>query len=151
MSRELKFRVWDEDHRKFLGNDADILLDQMGGLWEWNIAHEDAPHPIGCKVCVEQFTGLRDKNGKEIFEGDIVKLHKVDEKSFGEKSPLIEIAGFSQKNCEKYNNTAAATTGFFGAILTKKRGSCVGLSWNQAIYEHYEVIGNIHENWELLK
>lgn len=100
---------------------------------------------------IEQFTGLVDKNGREIFEGDIVKLHKVDEKSFGEKSPLIEIAGFSQKNCEKYNNTAAATTGFFGAILTKKRGSCVGLSWNQAIYEHYEVIGNIHENWELLK
>ena len=100
---------------------------------------------------IEQFTGLVDRNGKEIYEGDIVKLHKVDEKSFGEKSPLIEIAGFSQKNCEKYNNTAAATTGFFGAILTKKRGSCVGLSWNQAIYEHYEIIGNIHENGDLLE
>ena len=146
MSRELKFRVWNEDKNKFMpsgfiGISDGKFIDLKNGS-----VHFDSDDKI-----IEQFTGLVDRNGKEIYEGDIVKLHKVDEKSFGEKSPLIEIAGFSQKNCEKYNNTAAATTGFFGAILTKKRGSCMGLSWNQAIYEHYEVIGNIHENWELLK
>ena len=149
MSRELKFRIWDSISQIYYDESDEPVLEFMheqdGIVLDYHNYSDERVYTI------EQFTGLVDKNGKEIFEGDIVKLHKVDEKSFGEKSPLIEIAGFSQKNCEKYNNTAAATTGFFGAILTKKRGSCVGLSWNQAIYEHYEIIGNIHENGGLLK
>ena len=135
--RELKFRIWDEDDGEFLGNGADILLDQMGGLWEWNIAHEDAPHPIECKVCVEQYTGLRDKHGKEIYEGDIVKIKSkpyIPDEYIIEGKPIIFMNGlFSVKKSDFVHIPIYL---FFNA---------------ENITHDIEIIGNIHEDKDLLK
>lgn len=63
MSREIKFRVWDIERKQFcpdyFGN-SQISLNQM-------FTENDG-------YCVfQQFTGLKDKNGKEIYEGDNLK------------------------------------------------------------------------------
>ena len=63
MNREIKFRAWDEVSEKML-NWNDFLDTDMKNTFI-------APESTG--LILMQYTGLHDKNGKEIYEGDIVK------------------------------------------------------------------------------
>lgn len=76
MNREIKFRVYDEDLKKmrYLNNSHDfICFDEKGngyyhnmqtGLGEW---FSD----------LMQYTGLKDKNGVEVYENDIIDIHQT--------------------------------------------------------------------------
>jgi uncharacterized phage protein (TIGR01671 family) len=76
--RPLKFRVWDIKNKTWLvlyNYKTDIVLNQDGylsGLYEFETK----------KYIIQQFTGLTDKNGKKIFEGDIVKCSYRTEEVF---------------------------------------------------------------------
>ncbi len=81
-----------------------------------------------------QFTGLKDKNGKEIYEGDIVSSKPKD----SQWNLLICKIDFNEK-----------TARFEAQQYWKNKSEFLSLSSNNDYYE-YEIIGNIFEHPELL-
>lgn len=119
------------DGRKFIG---EIIIENYKGPCadEYEISNgleEVIPETVG------QYTGLPDKNDKKIFEGDIVKeedcVHNGEVQIYGHKWVVYFDKGF-----------------FFG--WRKGYKSC-GLSKFIPNISGIEVIGNIHDNPELLK
>ena len=118
--REIKFRFWDKIDKKMLYDytleEANINLAKIEPLNEYEI--------------MMQYTGLKDKNGKEIYEGDI--LHS-------DKSELEHVYIIEWSNKDDY-------CGF--VTVSKKYGLRTFLNKD---FKNSEVIGNIYENPELTK
>lgn len=126
MKRELKFRAWDKDMREMVFVSA-IQFDPHSPKEKPNIIDERNDIRDLDEVELMQFTGLFDKNGKEIYEGDIIKT---------ETDKLMAIT-WSQKFASFcLNRDGWAFQHWFGEACNPK--NC-------------EVIGNIYENESLLK
>lgn len=87
-----------------------------------------------------QYTGLKDKNGKEIYEGDIVEV-----KLFPDWVERVSWKGPPDATGEVYWDLA----GFTFAIRNRFDKRYIGLE--KVCYEESQVIGNIYENPELLE
>ena len=118
-----KVRVWDDVLNEMLYGRVEQFDDMLGFRFE---KHLETENPI-----YMWSTGLKDKNGREIYEGDVVSGMYFDSLSKSEKPTICFVkwdeSGYWTFRGEKY---------FLGGYLTDIR-DC-------------EVIGNIYENPELL-
>lgn len=127
--RPIKFRAWNTYAKTMYP--ADNFALRADGVWLQLMAEDDVWLPTTGSMTFMQFTGLHDRNGKEIYEGDVVKC---------------------QQGCShevKYVMDIGGT--FFGGMpgftldgLLRNGGE--GYAWSG----EEEVIGNIYENPDLL-
>jgi hypothetical protein len=134
MKRQIKFRVWSPKAKKF------ITSAEMDGASHYYSIHgqcfdtwDSYYRGYGDDWEIQQYTGLKDKNGKDVYEGDVVEVTCKNGK-------LIYPVNFGV--IEGPMGTGLSQCFYYGADTAK---------FVFSEKESVEVIGNIHENPELLK
>ena len=117
--REIKFRYWNPYVKRYFIDKPETykaLFNQIRGIYD--VAIDGG--------CFEQYTGLDDINGKQIFEGDILKV----------KTDKLNI-------CSKVSFSGGSF------VLTHKHENAEHLYAVYYVKEHSEIVGDIHHYLEL--
>ena len=144
--REIKFRAWDSESKAWFPFDRDgwVNVHQDGSIIH---GHDNEPcFDDDCKLSLEvmQFTGLKDKNGKDVWEGDILLKKFYADDVDGKK--LIVRFGNGIMDSGVYNYMGFYFEGLDGDQSDEENQYL----WKPEDGLWAEVIGNIYENPELL-
>ena len=158
MNREIKFRaraiqdgqwiVGDLIHKRHNG-DEEVIIQELNGC-----GTDCDIHTVG------QFTGLKDKNGREIYEDDILRVKEYENllvKEFSEDVNRFDMFTLEEIKGEKRMEYVSPIIWKEGELLisTDDFDMCIAaifgdMKYSSPLFE-FEVIGNIHENPELMK
>lgn len=130
--REIKFRAWDEEDERMYCDDK-VIVTFIGFLEEVYVKRNSTVDEL-IDYKLMQYTGLKDKNDKEIYEGDILK---GTTKGNSEEVLAITYVKWDRGQFDLFTEMTSD-------------------SWEDALYNYMqffdvEVIGNIYENPELLE
>ena len=140
--REIKFRAYIKDEES-----------EPGYIYEWNNEFfsdrspvtgygSDFPDRNDRNIVLMQYTGIKDKNGKEIYEGDIIKAYSetikinTGKKTCKFKTSIQTVDWIDDESCFRAIN-----------IETKSRSLLFSQEW---VGKFFEVIGNIYKNPDLI-
>lgn len=156
MSREIKFRVWSRAFKKFTDgyeNENRVSYDELysdppglffGGL---RALQNDGDYVL------QQYTGINDTKGREIYEGDIV----YSELRFQDKAIYKNVSEVLYNNLrgaffyyKAYLTHEAANEKYNNWIKAGDQIGNTGFIVSNSPEDHIEVIGNIFENPELV-
>ena len=155
--REIKFRAWDVKNNKMSKTFTFFDIESDGGygcIYNAKIFIDTTSEIVVnelldiAKYILMQFTGVKDKNGKEIYEGDIIN-------QYGYKAPgIVRFGTYIRKDFSNHDRQVQHHGWYFEPIpFTDK----YDITWNNNILSlvedkdrGFEVIGNIYEDKHLL-
>lgn len=139
---EISFRAWDKEQNEWLGADAWFVRSDKSILVVWPKVEKGMEVSVGfdtldeSRIALTRYIGRKDKNGKNIFEGDIVI-------GFGTKG-IVEYF-----NDLTWDGSGSAHPGFYCKEWFEYKEESE-LSFHYG-FDNCEIIGNIYENKELIE